>query len=35
MTIYKIQGILAQNVVDQKYVQDYLLGMQESKSWNI
>ena len=29
------QRILAQNVVDQKYVQDYLLGMQESKSWNI
>ena len=29
------QKALAQNVVDQKYVQDYLLGMQESKSWNI
>lgn len=28
------QRILAQNVVDQKYVQDYLLGMQET-SWNI
>ena len=29
------QKALAQNVGDQKYVQDYLLGMQESKSWNI
>lgn len=29
------QRILAQNVVDQKYVQDYLLGMQETKAWNI
>ena len=29
------QNVVDQNVVDQKYVQDYLLGMQESKSWNI
>mgnify|MGYP000098156372 CR=1 FL=1 len=29
------QNVVNQNVVDQKYVQDYLLGMQESKSWNI